>query len=260
VVSLSTYDVAAAGGIVHRGLPSTALSIMLALDDPVDVGWRDLPDSTRSHWSALSGLHSRPALLRYPGRPRGVWLALSPLGARALLGVPAAAVSQEINDLGAVSKTLRSLPERLSAAASTGDHLGVVQSALLAALAANDQAEAPDQAVQALRAVSGTSRVQDAADRLGYSRRRLGSIFRAEFGVTPKEYQRIARFQRSRQRLSTTRGTGTSIADIAADSGYADHAHLTREWQAMAGCAPSRWLSSETVFIANPDAAPSRPG
>lgn len=257
VVSLSMYDVAVGAGKTHRGLPSTSLSVMVPLDDPVDIGWQDAPGSYRSHRAVLSGLHSSPALMRYRGRrPRGMWLTLSPLGSRALLGLPASALAHRITDLGTVCPGLRDLPEQLAAARSGPACVQVAATALLVCLTANDGMATPGPAARALRAVAATSRVQDAADRIGYSRRQLGNLLRAEFGVTPKEFQRIARFQRSRQRLSAgLRGTGAVvIADAAAESGYADHAHLTREWRALAGCTPSEWLHAETVFIRKPEA------
>ena len=92
--------------------------------------------------------------------------------------------------------------------------------------------------------------MQEVADDVGYSRRHLSSVVRAECGVTPKEYQRIARFSASRARLADAAGSGrVSLASVAATSGYADQAHLTREWQALAGCTPTTWLRTEFPFL-----------
>ena len=35
------------------------------------------------------------------------------------------------------------------------------------------------------------------------------------------------------------------LADLAADCGYFDQAHLAREFRALAGCPPSQWLAEE---------------
>ena len=79
-------------------------------------------------------------------------------------------------------------------------------------------------------------------------------MVREECGVTPKEYQRIARFSASRARLAGARRRGrASIASVAAASGYADQAHLTREWQSLAG------LHAHDV-AAHGVPIPSRPG
>jgi AraC-like DNA-binding protein len=246
VLTLSAYDLAPGADGVHRGLPSTALSVMLPQHEPVDIGWADAPTSQRSLWSVVSGLHSRPALIHQPGRQRGIWMTLTPLGARALFGLPAAALSGEITDLGTVAPAMADLPEQLAALSSPDQRLRLVQRALLRALAANDDHAPLPHLRRTLDVVARTTRVQEAADVLGWSRRQISSTFRSEFGVTPKEYQRIARFEASRGRLTAMAQAGpVSLATVAAMSGYADHAHLTREWRSMADCTPTHWLASE---------------
>ena len=39
------------------------------------------------------------------------------------------------------------------------------------------------------------------------------------------------------------------LAEAAHRCGYADQAHLTREWVALAGCPPSTWLREEFPFL-----------
>jgi AraC-like DNA-binding protein len=47
---------------------------------------------------------------------------------------------------------------------------------------------------------------------------------------------------------------GTTIAEVAAATGYADQAHMAREWRTMAGCSPSAWLGTEELpFIQDTD-------
>ena len=36
---------------------------------------------------------------------------------------------------------------------------------------------------------------------------------------------------------------------VALDAGYADQAHLTREWQEFGGCTPTTWLREEFPFV-----------
>jgi AraC-like DNA-binding protein len=57
-------------------------------------------------------------------------------------------------------------------------------------------------------------------------------------GATPKAAARVIRFYRA-QRLLLRR------ADLAAECGYYDQAHLAREFRALAGCPPMRWLADE---------------
>jgi AraC-like DNA-binding protein len=42
---------------------------------------------------------------------------------------------------------------------------------------------------------------------------------------------------------------------LSAELGYADQAHLTREWNAIAGCSPRQWIAEELPNIQ--DATPA---
>lgn len=86
-----------------------------------------------------------------------------------------------------------------------------------------------------LHALERHARVVDAAADLGLTERSLRRHALRHFGLTPKEVQRVARFRRA----VALRGESTSLADVAYAAGYADQAHLTREWSAMAGLPPS---------------------
>ena len=38
------------------------------------------------------------------------------------------------------------------------------------------------------------------------------------------------------------------LADVAQSCGYYDQAHMTREWQALAGSSPRQWIAQELPF------------
>ena len=70
--------------------------------------------------------------------------------------------------------------------------------------------------------------------------------FTSEYGVGPKTLARLVRFSRSVDAVRT----GTGLADIASSVGYADQAHMTREWAEFAGLPPTRWVrADELAFV-----------
>ncbi|MGW0523650.1 DUF6597 domain-containing transcriptional factor [Crossiella sp. NPDC003009] len=71
------------------------------------------------------------------------------------------------------------------------------------------------------------------ADRLGVSERSLRRRVGAAVGYGPKTLARILRFQR------VLRDKQGNLADRAAAHGYADQAHLAREFRRLAGHPPS---------------------
>jgi AraC-like DNA-binding protein len=92
--------------------------------------------------------------------------------------------------------------------------------------------------------------VAHTADDVGYSRRRLHTLVRDEVGVSPKVYQRLGRFAGAHARLRRAAiGGEVSVAAVAAESGYADQAHLAREWTELAGCSPTEWLRREFPIV-----------
>jgi AraC-like DNA-binding protein len=78
----------------------------------------------------------------------------------------------------------------------------------------------------------------------GMSHRSFIALFRATVGLAPKTFARIVRFQRAAARLATER---VSLADTAFDAGYADQAHLTREFGEIAGVSPARYRALEVT-------------
>src|SRR6201986_4126897 len=74
----------------HRGLPSPYLTLIFTLDEPLTIAAHPDPGQPPGEFGALlGGLHSVPALITHAGAQSGIQVALRPLGARALLGLPA---------------------------------------------------------------------------------------------------------------------------------------------------------------------------
>ena len=243
VASLVVYDVDLGAPGVHRGLPGTALTLVLPVGEPLSVGWAGERASITTGWSSVSGLHARPAAIHHHGHQRGVQLGLTVAGARALLGVPAAALSGELLMLDDVVPELRHLPEQLQTT-PWPQARRLVEGALVDALARHGEPRLRAEVGRALAGLTRGERVEQVATEVGYSRRRLVDLVRAECGLTPKTYQRVARFERAHRLLGRR-----PLAEVSARCGYADQAHLTREWTSLAGCTPTTWLREEFPFV-----------
>jgi AraC-like DNA-binding protein len=244
VAALSAYDVTGAPGI-HRGLPGTTLTCVLPLDEPIDVGWAQAPSTRRASWSSVAGVHAAPAAIHHGRRQAGLFLELTLAGCRALLGRPAKDLAGQLCELDELAPKLADLPERLQDRPTWNERSAVVQRALIGALA-HYEAPAPRAEVgRALARLTTGAPVAEVADDVGYSRRHLRNLVHAETGLSPKEYQRLARFESTRDRVVAAARDGRPLADVAARSGYADQAHLARDWRELAGCPPSQWLREE---------------
>ena len=207
--------------------------MILAVDEPLDVGWLQDPTSSSRRWCSMAGLHLAPALIRTHGLQRGIHVELTLLGCRALVGAPLSAVAGHTVDLA-------DLPHGLSPAEHEAVTAPATWAARLAALEALllDHLQAAHLAADLRRAwqlLSAGHRVSWVADEVGWSRRHLANRVRGEFGVSPKELGRLARFQDATRRIQS----GVPLAQAAHAAGYADQAHLSREWKTSAGRNPS---------------------
>ncbi|WP_461170181.1 helix-turn-helix domain-containing protein [Arthrobacter sp. Z1-15] len=88
-----------------------------------------------------------------------------------------------------------------------------------------------------IRTDPSLTRVDQAADRLGVSVRTLQRLARRHVGLPPLAMIRRYRLQEAADRLRSD--PGAVIADVAADLGYADHAHLAAAFRDVLGLPPS---------------------
>jgi AraC-like DNA-binding protein len=213
-----TQNIVGSHGIYEqRVLPDACIDIVL-IDHkpPIVVGPWDVPFVTR-----LAVGTSIIGARLHPGR------------ASSLLGFPASELLNQsipISDVKGPMQTMR-----------LGETAGR-QSALVQALATSlKDSASPDQAVQAgIRWLSRHphGRIAQLSRWIGISERQLHRRFSAAIGYGPKMFQSVLRFQRL---LNAARDKDAehSLADLAANAGYADQAHMTREVQRLANLRPT---------------------
>jgi AraC-like DNA-binding protein len=99
----------------------------------------------------------------------------------------------------------------------------------------------PDPAIHAMVRMLDArgARVSALAEHIGLSERQLLRRCVAALGYGPKTLDRILRFQRF---VAAARQHDLGLARLAADAGYADQPHLTRECVRLAGTTPATLL------------------
>jgi AraC-like DNA-binding protein len=273
----SGFRQAGVGATRHRGLPSPDLTFIITLDDPLVLAVH--PDPKRapaSYESLIGGLHTAPALITHDGRQSGIQLGVTPLGARALFGMPAGELANWDGEATqVVGGFAAELQDRVRAERSWAERFTVIDHMLgkriaefagypAAGLGGGCRGGVRPEVAYAwrrLRDSHGGVPVSSLAAETGWSTRYLGSRFRAEIGLSPKAAARVFRFDHARRRLgrAATAARGGAggcmrLADLAAEAGYYDQAHLAAEFRILAGCPPTQWLAEEFRFFqAMPD-------
>lgn len=242
----------------HRGLPSPWLTLIVTLDDPLVIARHPDPRQPASRHDVLvGGLHTAPALITHEGRQSGIQFALTPLGARALLGRPAAELASIDVDAAAVlGGRAAELRERVLAHEHWAGRFAAVEDFFTRHVPAAGERESGslpsvrDEVSYAWRRLCesrGAVSVAGLAAETGWSPRHLSAQFRAETGLSPKEAARVMRFDRARRTLLRRGAAGRQglLASLAAECGYYDQAHMAREFRDLAGCPPSQLLAEE---------------
>lgn len=192
--------------------------------------------------SPVVGLSTKPLTYTRVGRERGVIIELTPLGARALFGLPLREISHAsvgIDDLlGARARLLR---EELQQARDSNHRFRILDRRLASWLL--DAPELPkslDRSWRSLTLSGGAVKVDDLAERAGLSRQHLATRFHREVGLPPKAVGRVARCHHAIRLL-----TGTNpppLPRLAALCGYTDQAHLNRDFRLLIGRTPTALL------------------
>ena len=89
----------------------------------------------------------------------------------------------------------------------------------------------------------GLQRVAQLAKMSGLSERKLQRLFSDYVGVSPKWVMRRARLHEAALRVDADGLASVDWAALAADLGYADQAHLTRDFTATLGVPPTRYAA-----------------
>lgn len=252
VMSMVGYRSVDDSGELHRGMPSASLTFIVSLDDGVEAAEsaEALP-AAKPNPLLLGGLHVQAAHVRQRGGQTGVQLAVHPLAARALFGVPSAELAAAEWDATTVlGRSAIALHHRVSEAVQWGDAFGSIAGYLSDSWRRHDGATVRPElahAWQLLQRSGGRVPVGTLADRVGLTARHLTTLFQREVGRSPKTVAMLMRFEQATARIAESVGRcGTvDLAAVATETGYSDQAHLTREFTRFAGVPPTRWIGEE---------------
>ncbi|MCW2655372.1 MAG: hypothetical protein QOE41_4477 [Mycobacterium sp.] len=237
---------------VHRGMPSSMLTFIVSLDDGVEAAdTADALPAARPTPLIIGGLHVRASHVRQRRGQAGVQLAVHPLASRALFGMPSAELPVAEYDAAAVlDRGALQLRDRVAEAHSWPDVFALVAGYLIDARRRRDGVTVRPEVAYAwhlLERSQGRIPVATLADTVGVTARHLTTLFGREVGRSPKTVAMLMRFQHATARIAETacRHGRVDLAIVAAETGYSDQAHLSREFVRFAGAPPRRWLAEE---------------
>lgn len=251
--------------VQERHLPSTEVPLLLNFGAP----HRRWDGVGAGGWTArdgawVVGLHTRHQLTQAVGERHFMVVRFTPIGAHLFLGLPMHLIANEAIDLEQIDSALaRALVRRVGLARSWTERFDAMESLIAERIAEAEMAGAVSVVWRKLVATDGRVALGSLARELDCSHRTLIARFRTCVGFPPKTIARLLRFNRVMRSLDCSSRTRSNEsvgkpyiesehadrrvseirwADIAADCGYFDQAHLINDFRAFAGHTPDAFL------------------
>jgi AraC-like DNA-binding protein len=185
-----------------------------------------------------------------PGRVHAIGVRFTPAGARSWLGVPLHLLAGRFEDGRAVRSAAADRVRVAIESAAPRERFARLEDALRSTLRTTAVCRV-HRVVTEIERRGGAISVDALARASGVSARQLERRFQDAVGLPPKPFARIVRFQRALRGLRA----GVRAADVAAACGFADQAHLAREFRRVAGVPASGVTLGDVAFVQ--DAAPA---
>jgi AraC-like DNA-binding protein len=225
-------------------MASLVVPLVISFGAPFAIALGRKPEPGDDYGSFTSGLYAGHVLIDSTGTSACVQVNFTPLGAWRFFGLPMRELAARMVTLADLADPeIGVLARRLEDMSDWEARLDLVEAFVLDRLRRGPAVDpAVASAYRELAFCHGDIRIAAIAARLGWSRKHLSQRFQDEVGLPPKAVARIFRFNRLLALAADDRGA--DWAGLAAECGYADQAHLTREFTAFAGTTPTRWLAA----------------
>lgn len=229
---------------------SLATPLILSFGDPFEIGLGHFPGRDDAVPSFLAGLGSSPVFIQSYGRARCLQINFTPLGARRFFRLPMHCLTDRMVPAGDVADAeLRDLICRIEDMTNWTERLAHALHFVSGRFRAGSVRPGPtDHVYRRLLETGGQASIKSLSEEIGWSRKHLAQKFREDIGLRPKAVARLARFGRVLRAART--GRVANWAALAIDCGYADQAHLIRDFSEFSGQPPSAWLARQQANAA----------
>lgn len=245
----------------ERLLPDGGVEIIIDLtEDPkrlYDRGDFSRSRAFRDAW--ISGMRRKWIVIEAGQGASMVVIRFRPGGAYPFLGFAVEGITDTVDQLESVlGSDTASLRERILAAPTVAGKMASVETWLFERARGRLEVNPVIEYMAGRLFAPAGIRIGDVVDEIGYSQRHLLGLFRRWVGITPKQYGRIGRFQRTLKTLvrdcaadpltraeQRTPAPGEpDWADVAAAHGYYDQSHLARDFRDFAGMTPGAYMAA----------------
>ena len=197
------------------------------------------PDAADSlNFSNLDGQREYPVAIVQDGVIDLIGVRFQPGGLSAILPLSPDELSNQTIELKlAFGAAALELENRLFEAPDAAYRVALLNAFFLSRLIVSSPYDFARYVAHFIEAASGAVNMKDLSAEVGYSIRSVDRTFRHYFGLTPKFYARVVRFQQVLHMLSAE--SEADLAEITLACGYYDQSHLTHEFADFTGQSPT---------------------
>jgi AraC-like DNA-binding protein len=193
--------------------------------------------------AAVYGVDTKIFTRRLAGAGKALGVRFRPGGFRRFHSMPISSLNDRVVPAMAIFGPAADRACALVMAAGDDEAMIAASAGLLRerGLTADPAADQAADLVSRITADPRLRRVAQLAEVSGLSERSLQRLFADYVGVSPKWVMRRARLHEAALRVDADGPASVDWGSLAADLGYADQAHLTRDFTATLGVPPSRY-------------------
>ncbi len=236
---------------VERFLPDGSVDLVIDLtdDDKYVFDNRSLEPAQVCRACWVSGMRTRYISISAGKESSMMVISFRAVGAAPCFHVPLSELTDSVVDAESVlGSSILTLRDRLRSLPTPTLRFAAVEKWLMRRLVIPGNGHVlAAAAASMIDTAPQTATVDRAAAYAGVSAKHLVHVFREYAGITPKQYQRIRRFQSVVATVEAKKSV--DWAHLAVDCGFYDQSHLIRDFSLFCGMTPLQYMASKGSLL-----------
>ena len=234
---------------VYRCVPSGNTDIIIGTSDGEE--WLQRQDSwERVPKAFLNGMWTEPAVLKSDARIDWFGIRFKPEIFVQMFRQPMREMENVTLDIrSALGKGTDEWIDRIASAPDVFRRIELAEAFLGRKISESKLENAYiTEAIRLIRQYGGQVSTEELSRKVFVGERQLQRAFREQFGITPKTYSRLIRFNWAASLLKNP--ARINWAEVTYTCGYADQAHFIRDFREFAGASPTAIVTDPTALVA----------
>ncbi len=197
----------------------------------------------------ISGGHTKYIVIEAAKKSSMIGIAFKPGGAYNFFNIPLSEIKNQVVPLADFAPHILSqLRDAIMERETPDEKFAVLSGCMHSLLRDRNQTNPVMQySFRMLQQSASDISIRTLADKTGYTQKHLISLFERYTGLTPKEYQRLCRFQNVLKQIETEQSL--SWASVAGSCGYYDQSHFIHDFKKFSGINPVQYLRTKGDYF-----------